>query len=92
MTSKQVAETLHQHPAAKDIGQLGHVFAVGNRLVERPGKIGANQQGEVGIITLPAGIAVAVNGNDRVATAGALHNDLAGGTHAECPYAVVKAW
>ena len=34
---QQVAEALYQHPPAEKIGELGEIFPVGNRLVERAG-------------------------------------------------------
>ncbi len=54
-------------------------------------KDGAHQQGEVGIAGLAVGVAVPVHGDHRVGGAGGLQGDVAAGTDAEGPDAVIKS-
>jgi len=83
----QVAQALHDDVVAEEVGEPGDRLAVSDRVVERLGEIGRDEQGEVRAVGLEVGVAVAV---DRGDVAVALDADRAVGVHAEGADRVVE--
>ena len=78
----EIAEALDDDAAAKHVGQARDALAVAVGILERLGKVLADEQGEVGVLGVLALVlvAVAVDGDDAV---GVLVDDDAVRVHAE---------
>ena len=85
----QIAEALHDDPAAQHIAEPRDAFAIAVAILEGLGKMLADQQGKVGILRALGRIliAVAVDGDDAV---GILVYHDAIGIHAEGAHVILK--
>jgi len=83
----QVSEPLHDDGAADEVREVRDVPAVGDRLAERLGEAGRDEDREVRVARAPVGVRVPVH-RDHVLVG--LERDLAVGADAEGPHAVAE--